>query len=157
MKYHVKAAKILSSFDFSGVERCRVNCDLIGADGESARCNIWDTSWGDPATQSEEDWTGLIVASVYDVASRPVKRVGGLHIYFKKDGKHYEVQMTDIRNGLFNKLIDADAESKYVLLTEPESRQIKGVSDVVAIQNELSSDRWSFVFDDGIAGFVGDC
>jgi hypothetical protein len=157
LEYLDTVAAALASFDFDIIQRCHVRCTFGTIDGESPRLSIFSHFKEEPIKKSAEEWKGLILDAA-EGAGGSVERIGGLTIFFKKDDKYCVAQMTDASTGVFDKLRDASADIKYACLTEAESEQIKGVSDVLRLYEELPDTRWEYEERDfyGFAGLLGE-
>ncbi|MBR6166557.1 hypothetical protein IKQ65_02905 [Candidatus Saccharibacteria bacterium] len=153
LEYLDTVAAALASFDFDIVQRCHVRCTFCTIDGKSPRLSIFSHFKEEPIKKSAEEWKELILDTA-EGAGGSVERIGGLTIFFKKDDKYCVVQMTDASTGVFDRLCDPIADVEYACLTEAESEQIKGVSDVMRLYKELPDTRWKYEERD-IHGFVG--
>ena len=168
-----QAAKILSSFNFEGTglgfygisiffrtvsgDIARTGTDIINCKGKKH-----------PMTWSRNEWGAFISEKAeryYQIGFEPAY-VESIRIAFKlnedmnkndvdDDLPHsaplYTIEMTDVGSGLFNRMIVRGGNEdclKEVYLTEPESRKIRGVHDVVKRNSEISRARLKSVRSD---------
>ena len=168
-----QAAKILSSFNFEGAGSAfydisiyfrTASGDIAGTGADVIRCR----GQKHPMTWSRNEWEAFISEKAeryYQIGFEPAY-VESIRIAFKlnedmnKDGVDddlphstplYAIEMTDVGSGLFNRMIVRGGNEdclKEVYLTEPESRKIRGVHDVVKRNSEISRARLKLVRSD---------
>ena len=160
-----QAAKILSSFNFEGIglgfydisiyfRTVSGECVGVGVDSIEPEDKNALTDWG------KDEWEAFLSenAKFYKNNWEPV-RVELIRMSFVLDDDEeenwleapiYRIEMTDISSGLFDRTIVGDGLHglKEAYLTEPESRKIRGVRDVVKLSKEISSARLETVSSD---------
>ena len=139
-----QAAAILSSFNLIGADRFRVSCGFVTPNGDAIAS---EHGYGVLRGNAENDfakgkkfWAQLIQATAWEANLDNVERVDWLGIFFRRKGEYWKIKMTDLDAGLFD-VLQTDA-GKFVHLTEPESRRIRGVCDVSRLVKKLPSTRW---------------
>lgn len=168
-----QAAKILSSFNFEGagsdfydisIYFRTASGDIAGTGTDVIKCR----GKKHPMTWSRNEWEAFISEKAeryYQIDFEPAY-VESIRIAFelnedtnKEDADDdllhsaplYTIEMTDVGSGLFNRMIvrgGIEDRLKEVYLTEPESRKIRGVHDVVKRNLGISRARLKFVRSD---------
>lgn len=160
-----QAAKILSSFNFEGMglgfygisiffRTVSGECVSVGVDSIKPKDKIALTDWG------KDEWEAFLSehAKSYKNNWEPV-RVELIRMSFElnddveenwREAPIYRIEMTDISSELFDRtIVDDDLHGlREAYLTEPESRKIRGVRDVVKLSKEISSARLKTVHSD---------
>ena len=143
-----KAAAMLASFYRDTAGRYGVTFTFITRDGVLISYTL---ALSGPSL-TKEQWLEEIRDAVKHLESNglidePIESVDSFSIFFDSKSELYEIAVSDLKKGLYDELVVVD-ESICASLTEPESRKIRGICDVVHIANKIPGSRWKFTDED---------